>query len=140
MGRVPIERVGFESSLRPPVPQSGYRALAGLDQWWNQTVVGENECRTQTNGLLVLGDPPVQVTLLIQNIPQTAVGLRESGVDRLSFGAQSFDHVELKLLERHHNPDDVPRSVETARKAGFRRINVDLIYAIPDVTYIKKNN
>jgi oxygen-independent coproporphyrinogen-3 oxidase len=57
--------------------------------------------------------------------------LRESGVDRLSFGAQSFDHVELKLLERHHDPDDVPRSVEIAREAGFVRINVDLIYAIP---------
>jgi oxygen-independent coproporphyrinogen-3 oxidase len=57
--------------------------------------------------------------------------LRESGVDRLSFGAQSFDHVELKLLERHHDPDDVPRSVDIARRAGFTRINVDLIYAIP---------
>src|SRR4051794_32776591 len=57
--------------------------------------------------------------------------LRESGVDRLSFGAQSFDVGELKMLERHHDPDDVPRSVELARAAGFRRLNVDLIYAIP---------
>jgi oxygen-independent coproporphyrinogen-3 oxidase len=37
----------------------------------------------------------------------------------------------LKLLERHHDPQDVPRSVEIARIAGFSRINVDLIYAIP---------
>jgi oxygen-independent coproporphyrinogen-3 oxidase len=57
--------------------------------------------------------------------------LRESGVDRLSFGAQSFDVAELKMLERHHDPDDVPRSVGLARSAGFRRLNVDLIYAIP---------
>ena len=57
--------------------------------------------------------------------------LRESGVDRLSFGAQSFDPTELKLLERHHDPDDVPRSVDIARQAGFSRINLDLIYAIP---------
>jgi len=57
--------------------------------------------------------------------------LRESGVDRLSFGAQSFDRNQLKLLERHHDPDDVPRSVEIARNAGFSRINLDLIYAIP---------
>jgi oxygen-independent coproporphyrinogen-3 oxidase len=57
--------------------------------------------------------------------------LREAGVDRLSFGAQSFDPVELKLLERHHDPADVPRSVEIARRAGFQRINLDLIYAIP---------
>jgi oxygen-independent coproporphyrinogen-3 oxidase len=57
--------------------------------------------------------------------------LRQEGVDRLSFGAQSFDVAELKLLERHHDPDDVPRSVEIARAAGFSRINLDLIYAIP---------
>ena len=57
--------------------------------------------------------------------------LRESGVDRLSFGAQSFDPAELKILERHHHPDDVARSVDLARTAGFDRINLDLIYAIP---------
>lgn len=58
--------------------------------------------------------------------------LRESGVDRLSFGAQSFRPDELKCLERHHDPEDVPRSIDLARRAGFRRLNVDLIYAIPD--------
>jgi oxygen-independent coproporphyrinogen-3 oxidase len=57
--------------------------------------------------------------------------LREAGVDRLSFGAQSFNLTELKLLERHHDPDDVPRSIEIARTAGFARLNLDLIYAIP---------
>lgn len=57
--------------------------------------------------------------------------LREHGVGRLSFGAQSFDTTELRVLERHHQPDDVPRSIEMARSAGFSRLNVDLIYAIP---------
>lgn len=57
--------------------------------------------------------------------------LREHGVDRLSFGAQSFVESELKMLERHHNPADVERSVALAREAGFSRLNVDLIYAIP---------
>jgi oxygen-independent coproporphyrinogen-3 oxidase len=57
--------------------------------------------------------------------------LREEGVTRLSFGAQSFKPAELKVLERHHAPEDVARSVEIARAAGFERINVDLIYAIP---------
>ncbi len=57
--------------------------------------------------------------------------LREAGVDRLSFGAQSFNPSELSTLERHHNPDDVPRSVEIAHRARFTRLNVDLIYAIP---------
>jgi oxygen-independent coproporphyrinogen III oxidase len=57
--------------------------------------------------------------------------LRELGVDRLSFGAQSFDRRELAILERHHEPEDVRRSVEIARSVGFQRINVDLIFAIP---------
>lgn len=60
--------------------------------------------------------------------------LRGQGIDRLSFGAQSFDPAELRTLERHHDPDDVPRSIATARAAGFTRLNVDLIYAIPGQT------
>ncbi len=57
--------------------------------------------------------------------------LHESGVDRISFGAQSFHRAELALLERHHDPDDVPRSLEFARSAGFARLNLDLIFALP---------
>ena len=57
--------------------------------------------------------------------------LREAGVDRLSFGAQSFRPADLAVLERHHHPDDVPRSLDLATRAGFRRVNFDLIYAIP---------
>src|SRR5690554_5235361 len=60
--------------------------------------------------------------------------LRGHGVNRLSFGAQSFDPAELKILERHHHPDDVARSLELARKAGFERLNLDLIFAIPNQT------
>jgi oxygen-independent coproporphyrinogen-3 oxidase len=57
--------------------------------------------------------------------------LRESGVDRLSFGAQSFRPQELSVLERHHDPEDVARSLDLANRAGFSRTNIDLIYAIP---------
>lgn len=60
--------------------------------------------------------------------------LHSLGVDRLSFGAQSFDLAELKTLERHHVPADVERSILLAREAGFERLNLDLIYAIPGQT------
>jgi oxygen-independent coproporphyrinogen-3 oxidase len=63
--------------------------------------------------------------------PEYCRMLRDAGVDRLSFGAQSFDRTDLAMLERHHDPQDVPRSVQIARAAGFGRINIDLIYAIP---------
>lgn len=58
--------------------------------------------------------------------------LRDEGVNRMSFGAQSFDRGELKILERHHEPEDVLSSISMAREAGFKRVNVDLIYAIPE--------
>jgi oxygen-independent coproporphyrinogen-3 oxidase len=61
--------------------------------------------------------------------------LLECGVNRISMGAQSFNRAELGALERHHDPDDVPRSIEMARDAGFRRLNIDLIYAIPGQTF-----
>jgi oxygen-independent coproporphyrinogen III oxidase len=60
--------------------------------------------------------------------------LTDEGVTRLSMGAQSFDPLELALLERHHDPEDVPRSLQQARAGGFRRANIDLIYAIPGQT------
>jgi oxygen-independent coproporphyrinogen-3 oxidase len=60
--------------------------------------------------------------------------LRGNGPDRLSFGAQSFDPRDLALLERHHDPQDVPRSISLAREAGFTRLNLDLIYAVPGQT------
>jgi oxygen-independent coproporphyrinogen-3 oxidase len=60
--------------------------------------------------------------------------LRESSPDRLSFGAQSFDPAELAVLERHHDPLDVGRSIAAARAAGFTRLNLDLIYAVPGQT------
>ncbi|MGC4033174.1 MAG: radical SAM family heme chaperone HemW [Tepidisphaeraceae bacterium] len=60
--------------------------------------------------------------------------LRATGVNRLSFRAQSFDGSELRTLERHHSPSDVDRSVQIAADAGFERLNLDLIYAIPGQT------
>jgi oxygen-independent coproporphyrinogen-3 oxidase len=76
-----------------------------------------NECTVEAN--------PATVSL------EYCQMLREEGVDRLSFGAQSFNPAELKMLERHHDPHDVPKSIEIAKKAGFKRMNLDLIYAIP---------
>lgn len=62
--------------------------------------------------------------------------LRSLGADRLSMGAQSFQPSDLELLERHHAPADVFQSIEMARRSGFERINVDLIYAIPGQTSV----
>ncbi|HET7012208.1 MAG TPA: radical SAM family heme chaperone HemW [Anaerolineales bacterium] len=57
--------------------------------------------------------------------------LRESGVDRLSMGAQSAVPGELALLGRTHSFADVAQSVENARAAGFDNVSLDLILGLP---------
>lgn len=56
---------------------------------------------------------------------------RESGVNRLSIGIQSFDDDVLKFLNRNHSGEAGLRCIEDAGKAGFQNISIDLIYAIP---------
>lgn len=62
------------------------------------------------------------------------VGLRALGVNRLSFGVQSSHPHELRLLDRAHLFGDVAQAVTWARAAGFERLNLDLIYALPHQT------
>lgn len=57
--------------------------------------------------------------------------LREAGYTRLSFGMQSAVSSVLKVLDRTHDPERVPRAVEWARAAGFDQISLDLIYGTP---------
>ncbi len=54
--------------------------------------------------------------------------LRSAGFDRLSMGAQSFDPIVLRALERVHQPDSVRRAFSAARAAGYDNVNLDLIY------------
>jgi oxygen-independent coproporphyrinogen-3 oxidase len=61
-------------------------------------------------------------------------GLRQAGVNRLSFGAQSFRVAELELLGRGHSVEEIGWSVATARRAGFDNLGLDLIFAIPGST------
>jgi oxygen-independent coproporphyrinogen III oxidase len=56
----------------------------------------------------------------------------KTGFNRISFGMQSARETELKLLERSHSPVDVELAVKAARAAGFKNINLDLIFGLPD--------
>jgi len=60
--------------------------------------------------------------------------LREIGINRISFGVQSGNAFELKMLERTHSFFDVIEAVTSARKAGFHNLNLDLIYGLPEQT------
>src|ERR1051325_3337703 len=60
--------------------------------------------------------------------------LRELGINRASFGAQTFDDGELKQLGRTHDAADIKLTFRQLRAAGFDNINFDLIAALPGQT------
>jgi oxygen-independent coproporphyrinogen III oxidase len=63
--------------------------------------------------------------------PELARLLRESGVTRVSLGAQSFRSHLLRVLERRAQPDDVRRAYYRLRDANFDNISLDLLHGIP---------
>ncbi len=60
--------------------------------------------------------------------------LRKAGVNRLSMGLQSANDNELKKLGRIHTFEDFKQTYKDARAAGFKNINADLMYGIPEQT------
>jgi oxygen-independent coproporphyrinogen-3 oxidase len=56
------------------------------------------------------------------------------GINRLSIGVQSFLDEDLKYLTRDHDSKTALKSIETAAKAGFENINIDLMFSIPGQT------
>jgi len=60
--------------------------------------------------------------------------LRDFGVNRISMGVQSLDERLLERLGRIHSREQVFKSFDTLRAAGFENINVDLMFAIPTQT------
>jgi oxygen-independent coproporphyrinogen-3 oxidase len=61
-------------------------------------------------------------------------GYRSVGVNRASFGVQTFDDRALKLLARGHDANDARTTFELLRKAGFTNISFDLIAGLPGQT------
>lgn len=60
--------------------------------------------------------------------------LKDAGVNRLSFGVQTFNNELLKRIGRTHKNSDVFQSIELARNIGFTNISIDLMYGLPGQT------
>lgn len=58
-------------------------------------------------------------------------GFRDAGVNRLSIGIQSLNDRLLSVLGRIHNRKEALNAYESARKAGFENIGIDLIHSVP---------
>jgi oxygen-independent coproporphyrinogen-3 oxidase len=63
--------------------------------------------------------------------PAVADGLLEAGINRVSFGVQSFDDIVLDGLGRRHKAEEGREVVDLARSAGFSSISLDLIFGSP---------
>jgi oxygen-independent coproporphyrinogen-3 oxidase len=61
-------------------------------------------------------------------------GYLAAGVNRISFGVQSFDNDKLHRLGRIHSAHEAEDAVRQAREAGIDNINIDLMYALPEQT------
>ncbi len=57
-------------------------------------------------------------------------GMRKLGVNRISFGVQSFNDDKLKTLGRAHNTTHALDAIKNAQTIGFDHLSVDLIYGV----------
>lgn len=69
-------------------------------------------------------------TVLESHLP----GYRDAGVNRLSIGAQSFQNAPLKTLGRIHTAEATHSAVQQAQNAGFKNINLDVMFGLPNQT------
>lgn len=67
--------------------------------------------------------------------------LKDSAVNRISLGVQTFNDKMLKRIGRSHCEKDIYENIEHLKKVGFENISIDLIYALPRQTMsdVKEN-
>ncbi len=60
--------------------------------------------------------------------------LKQTQVNRLSIGIQSFHEAELQWMNRAHNSKEAHEALENCKKLGFNKLSLDLIFGIPEST------
>ena len=73
--------------------------------------------------------------------PDKIAVLKDSQVNRVSLGVQTFDNKMLKKIGRSHQEQDIYDNICHLKQAGFDNISIDLIYALPGQTMdqVKEN-
>lgn len=59
---------------------------------------------------------------------------KKYGINRISFGVQSFNDKLLKRIGRLHNRSEAIQSIKLAKKCGYDNINIDLMHNLPEMT------
>jgi len=99
-------------------PESIARILALFDRTWGLAADVEITLEANPGSLEGGGEEKLR-------------GFRAAGINRASFGAQSFDARHLATLGRIHSAAETRGALDAARRAGFENISCDLIYGIP---------
>ncbi len=94
---------------------------------------------TLMSGIRTLTNLPPTAEVTMEANPGTAEAqkfkdFRQSGINRLSIGVQSFDNKALQALGRIHDAEEAIQAVAMAKNAGFDDFNLDLMFALPEQT------
>jgi oxygen-independent coproporphyrinogen-3 oxidase len=131
-----IELIGRQTTQPPNDPTNvhtiffggGTPSLLSPNQFESiLTSIRENFSLTEDVEITIEANPG---TVSYENL----CALRRLGINRISYGVQSANTEELRMLERAHDFFDVIEAVRSARKAGFENLNLDLIYGLPEQT------
>lgn len=60
---------------------------------------------------------------------------RQTPINRLSIGIQSFDEADLQFMHRAHNARQAQNCIQLAQEAGFQNLSIDLIYGSPTTSH-----
>ncbi|MDQ1331115.1 MAG: hypothetical protein QG578_1381 [Thermodesulfobacteriota bacterium] len=83
----------------------------------------------------ITSDPEITIEINPGTVtPGSLESFRQSGVNRINIGIQSFKESNLKFLGRIHSAEDGKTAVKWARNAGFENIGIDMMYGIPGET------
>ncbi len=102
-------------------PASVERLLTTFDRAWGMDTGAEITLEANPGSLEGGGEDKLR-------------GFRAAGINRVSFGAQSFDARHLATLGRIHSAAETLGAFDAARRAGFDNVSCDLIYGVPGQT------
>ncbi|MBN1801653.1 MAG: STM4012 family radical SAM protein [Candidatus Lokiarchaeota archaeon] len=82
---------------------------------------------------------PLKVPISVETSPKTISPekisiLKERGVERISVGVQTFNEAETRALGRLQSKEEVSNALDLIKSHDFNRLNIDLIYGIPEQT------
>ncbi len=103
------------------------RLLTAVDRWLPRTLPSDDLPPARAGAELSVEATPESLD------PEKVALLRAHGVHRVSIGAQSFHPHLLRVLERTHTPEAVPRAVGWVQSAGMQ-VSLDLIFGAPGQT------